>query len=96
MHFAFVAYDRPNGVKRRMDARPDHLRHLESLGDRLVLAGPFLDDDGNMIGSFMVIEADSQEEAQATFDTDPYVAGGIFDSIAVKPFRITINKTRAG
>ena len=75
MHYAFVGYDRPNGLARRMAARPEHLQHLESLGERLILAGPFLDDKGDMVGSIMVIEADSQEDAEATFGRDPFVVG---------------------
>lgn len=91
-----IAYDRPNGLKRRMDARPEHLKHLQDLGDQLSLAGAFLDDEGNMVGSIVLIEASSQEEAEAKFDTDPYVVNGVFDSMTVKPFRIAINKTKAG
>ena len=44
MLFALVAHDRPNSVERRMAIRPEHLKHLESLGDTLILAGPFLND----------------------------------------------------
>lgn len=94
MYYAFVGYDRPNGLARRMAARPEHLQHLESLGERLILAGPFLDDKGDMVGSIMVIEADSQEDAEATFGRDPFVVGKIFDSITIKPFHLGINNTR--
>lgn len=93
MHYALVAYDKPNGVGHRMAVRPEHLKHLESLGDRLVLAGPFLDDRGDMIGSFMVIDAESQADAEASFARDPFVAQGVFDSITIKPFRLSINNT---
>jgi uncharacterized protein YciI len=94
--YALVAYDKPNGLKRRMEARPEHLKHLEDLGDQLSLAGAFLDSEGGMVGSIVVIEAGSQEEAEATFRRDPYVTQDVFDSMTVKPFRIAINKTKAG
>ena len=94
MHFAIVAYDKPNGLQHRMDVRPDHLAHLDTLGDKLVLAGPFLDDKGDMVGSFMVIEADSLAEAEATFGRDPFVKSGVFDSITIKPWRLGINNTK--
>ncbi|HEV7278002.1 MAG TPA: YciI family protein [Devosiaceae bacterium] len=94
MYYAFVGYDRPNGLPQRMAARPEHLQHLESLGERLVLAGPFLDDKGDMVGSFMVIEAKSQKDAEETFGRDPFVISGVFDSITIKPWHLGINNTR--
>jgi hypothetical protein len=95
MHYALVGYDKPNGLADRMAARPDHLKHLDSLGSRLVLAGPFLDANGEMNGSFMIIDAESQAEAEATFAKDPFVIRGVFGSIEIRPFRIGINNSKA-
>ncbi len=92
MQFALVAYDRPNSAARRLEMRPEHLRHLESLGDTLLLAGPFLDDAGAMIGSIMVIEAESLEAARAIFARDPFMQNDLFDSVTIKPWKVTINK----
>jgi uncharacterized protein YciI len=94
MYYAFVGYDRPNGLPRRMAARPEHLKHLESLGDKLLLAGPFLDDNGDMVGSLVVIEAESEKEAEEIFARDPFVSNRIFDSITIKPWRLGVNNTR--
>lgn len=94
MQYALIAYDKPHALQRRLDVRPDHLKHLESLGDRLVLAGPFLDEQGNMVGSIVVIEADSLAEAEASLREDPFVLNGVFDSVTIKPFRIGINNTK--
>jgi uncharacterized protein YciI len=79
MLFALVAYDRPNSVARRMEIRPDHLKFLDSLGDQLVLAGPFLADNG--------------DAARAAFGRDPFVQGNLFDSVTIKPWRLGVNKT---
>jgi uncharacterized protein YciI len=94
MLFALVAHDRPNAVARRMELRPEHLKYLESLGDTLVLAGPFLADNGDMVGSIVVIEAESLEAARAIFARDPFSMGNLFDSITVKPWKLGINNTR--
>ena len=94
MQFALVAYDRPNSVARRVELRPEHLKHLESLGDTLVLAGPFLDDVGAMVGSIMVIEAESLEAARAIYARDPFMAHNLFDSVTIKPWKLTINRTK--
>ena len=93
MLFALVAYDRPGAVPSRADLRPDHLKHLDSLGDQLVLAGPFLDEAGNMVGSIVVVEAPALSDAKVILDRDPFMTGGLFDSVTVKPWRIGVNKT---
>lgn len=95
MLFAFVGYDKPNGLAHRMEVRPDHLAHLDSLGDTLVMAGPFLDANGDMNGSFMVIEAESQAAAEAIYARDPFVARGVFGSYEIRPWKIGINRTNA-
>ena len=91
MQFALIAYDRPGSAHRRTEMRPEHLKHLETLGEALKLAGPFLDDSGNMIGSIMVIEAESLEAARAIFARDPFMQNDLFDSVTIKPWRLTIN-----
>lgn len=93
MLYALIGYDKPNGLARRMEHRPDHLAHLDSLGDKLVLAGPFLDANGDMNGSFMVIEAETQAEAEALYARDPFVSRGVFGSIEIRPYKIGVNRT---
>ena len=94
MLFALVAHDRPNSVDRRMAIRPEHLKHLESLGDALVLAGPFLNDKDEGVGSIVVIEAASLGDARELFARDPFMRENLFDQVTIKPWRLGINKTK--
>ena len=94
MQFALVAHDRPDSVSRRLEIRPAHLQFLDSLGEGLVLAGPFLNDKGEGVGSIVVIEAGSLDEAREIFARDPYAQAGLFDSITIKPWKLSVNKTR--
>ena len=94
MLFALVAHDRPNAVARRMELRPDPLKHLEALGDTLVLAGPFLAENGDKVGSIDVIEAETLDAAKQSFARDPFMIGDLFDSITIKPWKLGINKTK--
>ena len=80
-------------MARRLEIRPEHLKFLDSLGDQLVLAGPFLADNGDMVGSIVVIEAETLEAAQGVFTRDPFMRGNLFDSITIKPWRLGVNKT---
>ncbi|RYE85442.1 MAG: YciI family protein [Hyphomicrobiales bacterium] len=92
MLYALIANDKPDG--KRMEVRPDHLAYLATLGDKLVLAGPFLDADGNMNGSFMVVAAETQAEAESIFARDPFMVRGVFESIEIRPWKIGVNNTK--
>ena len=94
MLFALVALDRPNAVEDRLRVRPDHLKFLDSLGDSLLLAGPFLNDKGESVGSIVIIESESLETARATYARDPYAIGGLFDSIMIKPWKFVFNYSK--
>jgi uncharacterized protein YciI len=91
--YALIAHDKPNSLAKRQAIRPEHLKFLESLGDRLKLAGPFLDDAGSMTGSIVVIEAESYDAAKADFDRDPFALEGLFDSVTIKRWHLGINNT---
>ena len=91
MLFALVALDRPNASPGRADVRPEHLKFLDSLGDSLRLAGPFLNDKGEGIGSIVLIESETLETARAAFDRDPYVKAGLFDMVMIKPWKTVVN-----
>jgi len=92
MLFALVALDRPNAVEDRMRVRADHLKFLDTLGDSLKLAGPFLNDKGEGVGSIVIIESESLDTARAVFGRDPYLGVGLFDSVMIKPWKTVINK----
>lgn len=93
MLYALVADDKPNGLADRLAIRPEHLKHLDSLGDKLILAGPFTDQNGDSNGSIVVIEAASQAEAEALFKKDPFVVQDLFISYQIRPWKLTINNT---
>ncbi|KKB85647.1 hypothetical protein VW29_06395 [Devosia limi DSM 17137] len=91
MLFAIIAQDQPDGVEHRMAVRPTHLEHLKTLGDKLVFAGPFLDENEKPYGSLMVIEAASLEEAKAMAAADPFAREKVFASYEVRRWNWGIN-----
>ncbi len=95
MLYAILCEDVPNSLPLRMAARPAHLARLQGMvaQGRIVLAGPHpavdSEDPGSagFTGSLIVASFDSLEEAQTWAAADPYVTGGVFASVTVKPFR---------
>ena len=83
--------DKPGSLDLRMATREAHLAYAASVGDRVKLGGPYLDDEGRMIGSLIIIEADSPEDAHAWHDQDPYKLAGLFDVSRITPWRMTLN-----
>lgn len=95
MLFSIVGTDIESSLPLRKQARPAHLERLNELKDqgRLLLAGPNpaieAEDPGEagFTGSVVIAEFESLAEAQAWADADPYVASGVYASVAVKPFK---------
>ena len=95
MLYAIRGTDVTNSLDKRKAARPAHLARLEQLRDagRLILSGPFPAVDAadpgpaGFTGSLIVAEFDSLEDARAWAQADPYVAGGVYATVEVQPFR---------
>ena len=91
MLYAVICTDKPGSLPLRQEKRPEHLEHLKSLGDQLVLAGPFTEDDGvTMNGSLVVIEADTPEAARALAEKDPFFVHGVFESVEIRPWKWSV------
>jgi uncharacterized protein len=98
MFYVIRGTDVPNSLDQRKTARPAHVARLEKLRDagRLLLAGPLpaidAEDPGpaGFTGSLIVAEFDSLEDARTWAQADPYVAGGVYATVDVSPFRKTM------
>ena len=95
MLFAITSLDKPDSMALRMATREKHLAYGGGESSRLRLGGPFLDANGNMVGSFIILEAESLEAAKLWAANDPYALAGLFASTDVRPWRMTINKCGA-
>jgi uncharacterized protein YciI len=88
----------PESGPLRAKARPKHIERLEELKNagRLLLAGPCPAIDSNdpgpagFTGSLVVAEFENLAAAQQWADADPYVAGGVYAEVVVKPFKYVL------
>ena len=91
MKYILICEDKKDSLEVRLGNRDLHLAYLGELGDRVSLAGPMLSDDGeSMVGSVLIIEAESASEIQTIADGDPYALAGLFDKVTIRPFRQVI------
>lgn len=95
MLYALICTDKPGALQIRLDNREAHLEFLKSLGTSLKAAGPFLDDNGNMTGSLVVIEAANRDEILAIAEEDPYARASLFESVEIRPWNWAIKNPEA-
>ncbi len=97
MLFALWCTDKADHLQVRMDTRKVHLEWLDGLNAEgaLKMAGPYLDDDGKPMGSLVIIDAASMDDAKAIADSDPYARAGLFDNVIIRPFNWVINNPDA-
>ncbi|KAI8322080.1 hypothetical protein GQ54DRAFT_260614 [Martensiomyces pterosporus] len=79
-----------DALSRRLAARPTHLAEATKRRGQgvLVSGGAILDshESGKMVGSALVVNADSKEEVLELLRTDPYTVGKAWDLDSVKIF----------
>ncbi len=90
MLFAVYNLDKPYSHALRAVTRDEHLKYVAGGGAIVRIAGPLLSPDGEkMIGSLLVLELETLEEARAWADADPYHKVGLFEVSDVRPWRWT-------
>ena len=95
MLYVIAGEDVPDSSAGRAANRPAHLARLKALLEegRLVLAGPHPAIDSpdpgpaGMSGSLIVAEFESLEAAQTWANDDPFLLGGVYARVTVKPFK---------
>lgn len=90
--FVLTCIDKPNALETRMAAREAHLAYVRAMPGVVKLGGPFLDAAGGMAGSMLIIEVDDLAAAQAFSAADPYARAGLFQSVDVRPFKVTLGE----
>lgn len=89
MFYALICDDRPGGLEVRKANRAAHLDYLKDTGV-VAQAGPFLGEDGAMVGSLVVLDVPDRAAAEAWADNDPYTRAGLFERVSIRPWNRVI------
>ena len=96
MEYLIVAYDGkdPEAKDRRFAARQAHLDGVEAMikAGLFIDGGAILDESGEMIGSTLYVEFESRQELDQWLKQDPYVTGGVWVDIDVKPIKLVFRE----
>ena len=86
MLFAFIGRDRPQSAGVRRDIRPQHKNYLSQISGNIAFAGPLLSDNGEMLGSLLVIDFVDREAAENWIAREPFTMAGLYSSMDVVAF----------
>jgi uncharacterized protein len=87
MHFVIHCLDKQDALQVRLTNYEAHKAYLGAAPVRILVSGPLLaPDHETMIGSFFLVEAETQAEVQAFHDADPFKKGGVWERVSIHPF----------
>ena len=89
MRVALICRDKPGHLQTRLDNRAAHLEHIKTSGV-VEMAGPFLNPEGQMAGSLVVLEVETLAQAEDWAANDPYAKAGLFESVTISEWKKVI------
>jgi len=89
MRVALMTRDKPGALQIRLDTREAHLAYIKETGV-VEMAGPFLDEAGQMCGSMIVMDVADLAAARAWAENDPYNKVGLFSDVRIQEWKKVI------
>jgi uncharacterized protein YciI len=88
MFYAVICTDKPGHLEVRQANRADHVAYLKSTN--VTQAGPFLDANGDMCGSLVILDVADRAEAEAWAAADPYKLADLFADVRIEAWNRVI------
>lgn len=88
-YFVVYALDKSGMSDLRATHRPAHrarLRDPDGMALHVHTGGPLTDEDGQMIGTMLVVEAASKSVVERFLQGDPYSVAGVYDRVDIRPY----------
>lgn len=89
MRFAIITKDKDGALQVRLNNREAHLAYIKETGV-VEMAGPFLNQSGEMHGSMIILDVADFAAAQAWADNDPYAKAGLFEKVRIEEWKKVI------
>lgn len=92
MQYIIIAKDGTDehALDRRMAARTDHVNYSSEAVKRgeQIIAAALLDGEGDMRGSVMIVDFDSEEDLKNWLDNEAYVKGNVWKDVDIIPCQV--------
>ncbi len=86
MLFAVICTDRKDSLEVRLANREAHLAYIGESGV-VAQAGPFLDAEGQMCGSLVILDVADMDAARNWAANDPYARAGLFADVRIEQWK---------
>lgn len=86
MRVALVCIDKTDALQIRTDNRSAHLAYIAATCV-VEMAGPFLNPQGQMTGSLVILSVNNLADAEEWAMSDPYSQAGLFQSVTVTEWK---------
>tara|TARA_B100000989_G_scaffold294912_1_gene274891 strand:- start:1500 stop:1772 length:273 start_codon:yes stop_codon:yes gene_type:complete len=87
MLYSIYCYDKNGSLERRKSLRGDHISYLKKFEQKILTAGPLLSENEEPVGSLLILDFVSKQEAETFSKNDPYYLGGLFKKIEICKFK---------
>ena len=85
--YIITCFDKKNSIKKRLANRELHLKHLKSLKNNLILAGPILNKTNKPKGSVLILKFQNKFELNNFLKNDPYSKVDLFETVNIEIFK---------
>jgi len=94
MQFIITAYDGTDqdALPRRMQVRPQHLENIYKVKEEghVICAGGITNSEGQLKGSFLVMDFETRKDLDEYLETEPYVIGNVWQDIKIETCNVVI------
>ncbi len=88
MPFLAQCQDHPDHASQRQSALREHLSYIESIMDKVAVAGPMSTESGEeYTASCFIYLTESRAEAEQLLRADPYYTSGLYAKVSLHYFR---------
>ncbi len=87
MAYILTCIDKKNSLDLRLSTREKHIKYLKSIKEKLILAGPILDNNQDPEGTVLVLDFDTIEQVTVFLQNDPYSKVNLFKSVKIIKFK---------
>ncbi|MEM9469314.1 MAG: YciI family protein [Pseudomonadota bacterium] len=92
MQYVIIAKDANDSeaLQRRLKARADHVSYSDEAVKRgeQIIGAALLDKEGDMRGSVMIVDFESEDALKKWLDNEAYVRGKVWKDIDIIPCRV--------
>jgi len=88
MFYVVICTDKPDHLEVRQANRADHVAYLKATN--VTQAGPFLDANGDMCGSLVILDVADRAAAESWAAADPYKLADLFADVRIEAWNRVI------